>query len=341
MGLTLHVDKVKWQAHLDTYRAKHPGLVPVIKGNGYGLGISGLTHEAQRLGCQIIAAGTDVEADSIRGLFHGEILILAPWQLGQPKTSQVIHTLSSIDTINNWHSQAPVVVELLTDTRRHGISRTEFGELSNLIGGLNCRGLAFHLPLNQTRTAAESVSSELEEIFEAEIAAAAFGSTIWLSHIPITDLEKLRNRYPSLIFLERVGTDLWLGDPDALTATATVLDRHRIQRGERVGYRQRATRKDGWLLVVSGGTEHGIGLESPPSDLSVIGRLKTIGKALLAATGIQRSPYFHNGKRLYFAEPPHMQCSLLLLANDKAPLIGSEIKVLVRHTTTRFDEITE
>lgn len=341
MGLSLHIDKTKWHAHLDTFKTKHAGLVPVIKGNGYGLGAARLTHEAMRLGSQIIAVGTSAEADEIGALFAGEILILAPWRASQPRVPGAIHTLSSIEAISAWHDQTPVVVELLTDTRRHGIDRAEFGELAKLLGGLNCRGLAFHLPLSSTRSAREMVATEIEEIFEAEIPATSFNHTIWISHISLPDLNSLRDKYPALTFLERVGTALWLGDGEAFKTTATVLDRHRISSGERIGYRQRRLQKGGWLLVVSGGTEHGIGLESPPSDLSIVGRVKVIGKAVLAATGVQRSPYSYNGKRLRFAEPPHMQCSLLLLIDELAPEIGTDIEVTVRHTTTRLDSITE
>lgn len=341
MGLSLHIDKAIWQAHLDTFKAQHQGLVPVIKGNGYGLGAARLVHEAMRIGSQVIAVGTGAEADEIGALFTGQILILAPWRANQPRVPRAIHTLSSIEAIRAWHDQAPVVVELLTDTWRHGIPRTELGELSTLIGGLNCRGLAFHLPLAPVRSAREMIANEIEEIFEAEISASSFDHTVWVSHISLRDLTSLRAKYPALTFLERVGSALWLGDSRALKATATVLDRHRISSGERIGYRQRRLRKDGWLLVVSGGTEHGIGLESPPSDLSVLGRIKVIAKALLTVLGVQRSPYSFNGKRLRFAEPPHMQCSLLLLTDKSAPEIGAEIDVAVRHTTTRFDSITE
>jgi hypothetical protein len=42
-----------------------------------------------------------------------------------------------------------------------------------------------------------------------------------------------------------------------------VVDVHPVKRGDRVGYRQRKVGKDGLLVVVSGGTAHGIGLEAP------------------------------------------------------------------------------
>jgi hypothetical protein len=341
MGLTLHIDRHIWNAHIDSFNAQHKGLVPVIKGDGYGLGTARLAHEATRIGSQTIAVGTPCEADKIRAVFNGEILILLPWLADQPRIAGSVHTLSSIAALNAWQDQAPVVIEILTDTRRHGLSRSEYGELANLIGGLNCRGLAFHLPLTPARSPLEMVSKEIDYLFENEVSAGTFGQAIWVSHIPSKDLASLRAKYPSLTFYERVGTELWLGESRALKATATIVDRHRISSGDRVGYRQRRVRKSGWLLVVSGGTQHGIGLESPPSDLSTFGRVKLILKALLVVAGIARSPYSLHGRRLLFAEPPHMQCSLLLLNGKTAPEIGACLDVTVRHTTTRFDTITE
>jgi cation transport regulator ChaC len=341
MGLSLHIDKGMWQAHIDAFHAQHPGLVPVIKGDGYGLGTARLAHEAKRVGSQTVAVGTPNEADELRAVFAGEILILTPWQANQHRVPGAIHTLSSIAAINAWHDQAPVVVEILTDTRRHGLGRNEYGDLSKLIGGLNCRGLAFHLPLTPARSANEMISNEIESFLESEITTTSFSHTVWVSHISLKDLTALRGKYPSIIFLERVGTELWLGESRALKATATILDRHRISSGERIGYRQRRVRKSGWLLVVAGGTQHGIGLESPPSDLSLLGRIKIFAKSMLVVAGIQRSPYSWNGSRLLFAEPPHMQCSLLLISGESAPEIGVDIDITVRHTTTRFDAITE
>ncbi len=340
MGLNLHIDQRRWRAHLTAFATEHPELVPVIKGNGYGLGTLRLAREATLLGCQTIAAGTAAEAVELRTAFAGEILILTPLEPIAP-IDGAIYTLSSLETVAAWSSTTPVVVEILTDTKRHGVPRTDFRRLAAAIENLDCRGLAFHLPLTPARNPQEMVSGELSEIFEAGIPVSSFDATVWLSHIPLEALTALRHKYPSLIFRERVGTALWLGSQSALRATATVLDRHRVTAGERVGYRQRRLRMTGWLIVAAGGTHHGIGLESPPSDLSVLGRLKIIARAVLAVAGSQLSPYSFNGRRLRFAEPPHMQSSMLLLRGSSAPEIGSELEVGVRHTTTHFDVISE
>ena len=340
MGLTLHVDQKKWRSHIDDFAAVHPGLIPVIKGGGYGLGAERLASEAIRIGSRIVAVGTPAEALEVRKVFTGEILILSPWRAALPRISGALHTLSSIEAINAWPDRAPVVVEILTDTRRHGISRNDFGRLSELLRDLDCRGLAFHLPLAPSRNRVQIVIAEIEKVLEANISPNLFRQTIWISHISEQDLAILRAKYPHFTFLERVGTALWLGASDALRITATVLDRHQVNIGERIGYRQRRLRSSGWLLIAAGGTENGIGLESPPSDLSPAGRFKIIAKALLAASGVQLSPYSFHKKRLRFAEPPHMQCSLLLIGKGQVPEIGAEIDVTVRLTTTRFDVIT-
>ena len=52
-----------------------------------------------------------------------------------------------------------------------------------------------------------------------------------------------------------------------------------------------------------------------------------------------RSPYFIDGKQRLFAEPPHMQASMLFLPSGaQVPEVGDEIDVRVRYTTT-FDRI--
>ncbi len=42
MPLTMYVDGPRWRSHLQQVRDTHPGLVPVIKGNGYGFGVGRL-----------------------------------------------------------------------------------------------------------------------------------------------------------------------------------------------------------------------------------------------------------------------------------------------------------
>ena len=119
-----------------------------------------------------------------------------------------------------------------------------------------------------------------------------------------------------------------------------MLDRHRVTRGQRVGYRQRRVRSAGTLLVVSGGTSHGIGLEAPNATVSGRQRAGVLARGGLQAAGLALSPFTVAGRRRWFAEPPHMQASMLFLPGTVSPpAIGEELAVDVRFTTTRFDRI--
>ena len=96
-----------------------------------------------------------------------------------------------------------------------------------------------------------------------------------------------------------------------------MLDVHSVRRGERVGYRQRRVSGDGHILIVSGGTAHGVGLEAPTAAASVRQRAIAMAKGSLDAAGMALSPFTIEGKQRWFAEPPHMQASMLFL-----PVVG-------------------
>jgi hypothetical protein len=118
-----------------------------------------------------------------------------------------------------------------------------------------------------------------------------------------------------------------------------VLDVHDLKRGARYGYRQRKMPGGHRLVIVSGGTAHGVGLEAPKSVSGVLGRGKAAARGGLDATGRALSPFHAGGKQRWFAEPPHMQVSLLLVPDDVEVSIGDELDCDVRFTTTTFDEV--
>jgi hypothetical protein len=66
----------------------------------------------------------------------------------------------------------------------------------------------------------------------------------------------------------------------------------------------------------------------------------TLAKGSLDAAGRALSPFTVSGRQRWFAEPPHMQASMLFLPSSvKPPAVGDEITVDVRYTTTTFDRI--
>ncbi len=118
-----------------------------------------------------------------------------------------------------------------------------------------------------------------------------------------------------------------------------MLDVHPLRRGERYGYRQKRAPGGMALVVVSGGTAHGVGLEAPKPVSGMVARGKVAALGGLEAAGRVQAPFHLGGKQRWFAEPPHMQCSMLLVPDDVEVTVGDEIACDVRFTTTTFDTV--
>ncbi|HTY73084.1 MAG TPA: alanine racemase [Actinomycetes bacterium] len=344
MAFTLHVDAERWRAHLTEVLEQTPGLVPVAKGNGYGFGVSLLGAETARLGLPALAVGTRFEVSAAREAYDGDVLVLTPWdhRVDPPPEADdpTIRTVSSIEALTALAAlgmPTRVVVEVETSMHRHGVPHDHLLEVGPLLTGLRVEGFAIHLPLAEPRLGR---LAETESLIARLWGAALHVDRLWVSHLSPHELERVRAEHPAIEVRPRVGTSLWLGEREALRATGTVLDVHDLKRGARYGYRQRKMPGAHRLLVVSGGTAHGVGLEAPKAVHGVIGRGKAAAKGGLEATGRTLSPFHAGGKQRWFAEPPHMQVSLLLVPDDLEVAIGDELDCDVRYTTTTFDEVT-
>ncbi|WP_431679661.1 alanine racemase [Kitasatospora sp. KL5] len=337
MTLSLYVDTARWRAHQQAVLAEFPGLVPVAKGNGYGLGNARLSEEAALLGTGILAVGTAQEAASVS--FPGELLVLTPYRVGEETAGvpqRTVRTVAHLDALRAMPPGTRVVVECMTGMRRHGIARTDLPKLS--ADGPVVEGFALHLPLD--RPDGSDPVAEVADWMRAISAAGPPPATVYLSHLGSADLARLSGMFPDTVFRSRIGTRLWLGDVGALHAAATVLDVTPVAKGDRYGYRQHKAPSDGHLLVVTGGTAHGVGLEAPKYLHGMLPRAKGLARAGLATVNRTLSPYAWDGRQLWFAEPPHMQVSILFLPGDvKPPVIGDELSLTVRHTTTHFDRV--
>ena len=359
MSLTLTVDGERWRRHLlDVVRA-HPGIVPVAKGNGYGLTIGRLARRTQWLDEQVragdpparvdlLAVGTYAELEHVATRYDGDLLVLTPWRpfgaaLDLPPTlsSRVVHTVSRTDDVAALGAHQPgarFVLEQLTSMRRHGMTRRELRQAAEALptSGLGrLEGIAQHFPLNTT-----SHLSEVERLVNDVVASGLATRTVFVSHLRADELARLGRAFPEFTFRPRIGTQLWLGDRQALRVSATVLDVHAVERGDVYGYRGRTAPRRGHVLVVSGGTAHGIGLEAPTGDSSLKSRAAAIARGGLDAAGFVRSPFSIDGKQRLFAEPPHMQASMLFLPEgSRVPAVGDEIDVRVRFTATDVDRV--
>jgi alanine racemase len=353
MSLTLTVDGDRWRTHLRAVAEATPGLVPVVKGNGYGFTVGRLARKAQwlhdqGLGVDTLAVGTYDELPHVVQRFHGDLLVLTPWrpfgaalEVDPALADRVIHTLgrtSDVEDLLTRQPDARFVLELVTSMLRHGLSARELWSTAPLLAGhprARLEGIALHLPLAQG-----SHLSQVHRLLNDVVAAGLDTTTIWVSHLTRDELAQLRAAYPDFTFRPRIGTDLWLGDRGALRVTATVLDVHPVERGDIFGYRGRTAPKSGHILVVSGGTAHGIGLEAPTGESSIRARAATLARGGLDAAGFVRSPFSIDGKQRLFAEPPHMQASMLFLPHGApVPAIGDQVPVQVRYTVSSFDRI--
>ncbi|MEI7798050.1 MAG: alanine racemase [Actinomycetes bacterium] len=338
MSLTLHVAAEKWRTHLTALVANSEAqVVPVIKGNGYGFGKKVLAQEAKNMNLAVVAVATIAEAQEVQSVFPGEILLLSP--SAHSDSEKVIHTISPHSSIFSAKMPKKFVLELLSPIHRHGFSVSELGNaLDKYSKSGKCEGIAIHLPIDQKSSASEWIDKNLRLIVEREIDTTEFNNSVWVSHLSENDLINLKKNWPQIIWKVRIGTDLWLGDRGALKVKAQLLDLHAIQSPTRVGYRQYRIGR-GWLLVVSGGTSNGIGLEVATPKRDFISQAKTLTKSFLNTFGWNPSPFSWNGKKLEFAEAPHMHVSLLTLKGKAAPEIGSVIDVEVRFTATTFDQV--
>ncbi len=346
MSLTLTVDGDRWRAHLRATAHRLPGLVPVAKGNGYGFTVGGLARRAGWLGVDTLAVGTYDELGQVAQRFDGSLLVLTPWRPFSPEVepglrSRVIHTLGRLGDLSDLLDQQPdarIILERRTSMLRHGFDARELREAARVLAlapRARLEGVAFHLPLGSG-----SHLSEVQRLMTDVVAAGLTPTTIWVSHLSGEELAQLHTTYADFTIRPRVGTSLWLGARDALRVTSTVLDVHPVERGDTFGYRGRTAPKAGHILVVSGGTAHGIGLEAPTGELSLKARASTIARGGLDAVGFVRSPFTIDGKQRLFAEPPHMQASMLFLPHgSRVPSVGEQVDVRVRHTTTTFDHI--
>ncbi len=348
MSLTLHVDGDRWRAHLRATAEARPGLVPVAKGNGYGLGLARLARKSAWLGVPQIAVGTPYEVDEVATRFPGDVLVLTPWRsfdagaIDAAHAARVIHTVSSLDDLTGLlevQANPRIVLERMTSMKRHGFSarglRDAVVELARHPHA-QLEGASIHLPLG----APGANLAEAEALLTDVVAAGLGAGPVWVSHLTAAEVATLEATNPKTQFRQRIGTELWLGDRDALTVMAHVLDAHPVERGDVMGYRGRSVSRGGTILVVSGGTAHGIGLEAPTGDASVRARARALARGGLDAAGLAKSPFTVDGKQRYFAEPPHMQASMLFLPSDVAvPEIGELVEVRVRHTATTFDRV--
>jgi alanine racemase len=319
MALVLTVDLTRWRAAVDAAAGERPGLVPVVKGNGYGLGRSRLVAEVRRLGCTEVAVGTVHEIDAgLAGDPSLRCTVLTPALAGElPPDLDAVLTVGRVRHVDElqragWHGA--VVVKLGSSMRRYGAAPDELAGLVDAArrAGLNVHGYGLHLPLDPTAATAR------REI-EAWLPRVPPGTTVYVSHVPAATYRELAAAHPEFAWRTRVGTDLWLARRDTLRLWADVVDVRPVRAGNHAGYRGAVVAVDGHLVMVTAGTAHGVNpLEGG------------------------RSPFHFARRRLALVEPPHMHTSMVVVPQgDPCPDVGERVDVQRPLTQTWVDRIDE
>ena len=374
MTFSLNVNAAKFRGHLvsvmNSYATSGAELVPVIKGNGYGFGRDLLADEASRLGCNRIAIGTVWELGQALADFAGQILVLEPFNSSdapavekwrqhlEHNAARIIVTVSKVDLAAVRSAGAKdIYLEGKTSLSRFGILPYDMQSISNF-DDLNVLGLSLHLPIVQAAHKVDA-TTEISSAFDGAALSQSMTETwnwivlyqemstkfslpkhLSLSHVSedlVMSLKKMMQSYNFDLEIEvRVGTKLWLGEPSALQATGTVLQIHEITHQQTVGYQQIATGTNKRLIVVSGGTAHGVAMAAPSNARSLRKKGVAIAEGFSQAIGKVRSPFSCDGRNLDFVEPPHMQVSMLW-SNDMSIAVGDELNCNVRNSTSNFD----
>jgi alanine racemase len=318
MTVRLTVDRQAWLHHVrGMFAAYGPGLVPVVKGNGYGFGRGMLHGTVGDLGGSVVAVGSVHELHDVPTALTP--VVLTP-TLAAPVDTRAILTVATprhLHALVGWHGR--VIVKLASSMRRYGVSPDELTSTVDaaVAQGLDVMALGLHLPL------AGDDAARLAEI-RAWLPHLPSSTPLWVSHLTPESFGALRTEVTDREIRIRVGTALWHGVPrgDFLRLTADVLQVTPVRAGEHVGYHVAVAPADGFVAAVGAGTAAGIA----PLD---------------TADRDQRSPFHFARHRLVLLEGPHMHSSLVFVPSGQpCPTVGDEVDVQRPVITTNADEVT-
>lgn len=298
----LTVNRTRWWNHVTSVAETVHGLVPVVKGNGYGIGRTTLAEAAVKLS-PIIAVGTVHELD---GLPPGATPVVLTPTLTPPPSTDVVLTVGSeahIAALRGWNGR--VIVKLASSMLRYGrgIELVDSAQRA----GLRTVGVSIHPALAGDDDAHRAdIVRHLPDIDPS--------LDVWVSHLAPTTYETLPTSHRYKL---RLGTYLWHGDREALELRADVLDTRGVLAGQTAGYRLTQVPGDGTLVMVGAGSVNGV-----------------------AALPDGRSPFHYDRQRLPMLEPPHMHTSMVFVPDGAAcPATGDWVDLQRPLITTTVDQL--
>jgi alanine racemase len=303
--IRLTIRTALWRSHVASVANRVDGLVPVVKGNGYGFGRLELARLASEF-TDTIAVGTVHELDGLSGDLNAIVLTptLTPPVTRAASTSPVltVGNRAHVEALAGWPGRVLVKIESSMHRYGRGIDLLDDARRA----GLDVVGVSIHPPL--AGTAADHRREIVDLLDDLDPAVA-----VWVSHLDPDTYATLPDTHSYRL---RLGTGLWHGDKSFLHLDAGVLDVRSITSGDSAGYHQRRVRSDGHLVMIGAGTANGV---TPLAD--------------------GRSPFHFERRRLDLHEPPHMHTSMAFIPlGDPVPAIGDRIDLQRPLTTTLVDE---
>ena len=302
MTIRLTVDLARWWNHVSDVAASVTGLVPVVKGNGYGFGRVSLAAAAVKLS-PIIAVGTIYELDGLPD--EATPVVLTP-TLSPPASTEPILTVGNVAHIvalAGWRGR--VIVKLASEMNRYG-NGIELVERAQQ-AGLRTMGVAIHPPIAGSDEAHRDQIVRLLSSIDPSL-------DVWVSHLAPSTYESLPQSHRYKL---RLGTYLWHGDREAIRLEADVLDTRQVQAGTRAGYRLETVDADGTLVMIGAGSANGV---APLHD--------------------GRSPFHFARQRITLLEPPHMHTSMgFVPQGGPTPTVGDWVDLQRPLTMTTIDEL--
>lgn len=255
MTLRLTVNQTRWKDHVQSVAREFTGLVPVIKGNGYGLRRSNLTPLASQIASEV-AFGTVYEVRDIPAGITP--IVLTPTMSAPPNTMHsstvlTVGRLEHVAALSHFGWTGNVVIKLQSSMLRYGTTQENLAAL--LAEAKNAHllvvGFSIHPPLDgEMQMHVNDIQKWLDNLDPA--------LPMYISHVNASALRQLRKSHPQWDFRIRLGTELWLGDKSMMQLSADVLDRHAVESTQTVGYRQQKVSGMGEIVLVGAGTAHGV-----------------------------------------------------------------------------------
>ncbi len=304
MTIRLTIRTALWRGQVARIANDVDGLVPVVKGNGYGFGRRWLAEFAAEF-ADTIAVGTvhelaDVPGD-VRAVVLTPTLTIPPALADRPSTILTVGAPEHIAVLQGWRRS--VVVKLRSSMHRYGGSATLI-DLARR-AGLDVVGVSVHPPLDAYADTRADVLSALDGI-DLDLPA-------WVSHLDPTTYAELPNDREYRL---RMGTALWHGNKSTMHLDAQVVAQQPAERDQPVGYRQVPAPGDGTIVMIGAGSANGV-----------------------ARLPDGRSPFHFDRRRLTLLEPPHMHTSMVFVpAGDSVPEIGDWVDLQRPLTMTTVDE---